>query len=205
MTLDSEPLVGQIPDTPAGRQLAWWVTEQARDGEGVTAADVDRYGPEFLRRVGWERGAGQLAETFRNNRARIGDLTKLDVESAQALMAQADALEMSGKLGDALAACRDAVQRAERTPNALAIALARLAAWRLAGSSNAPLPGELKAAIADLRNPELDLWVQYAGAIRAKRAGVAGSRQLFQDLATAAANRGYVTLSRRALALGDSP
>jgi hypothetical protein len=82
VSLDPVPLVRQIPDTPAGRQLAWWVTEQARDGESVTDADVDRYSPEFLRRVGWERGAAQLAETFRNNRARIGDLTKLDVESA---------------------------------------------------------------------------------------------------------------------------
>jgi glycine/D-amino acid oxidase-like deaminating enzyme len=45
----------------------------------------------------------------------------------------------------------------------------------------------------------------YAGAMRAKRAGVANSRRLFQDLATAAANRGYVTLSGRALALGDAP
>lgn len=82
MTEDPEPLVRQIPDTPAGRQLAWWVSEQARDGEGVSAADLDRYGPDFLRRAAWDRGAEQLAETFRNNRARIGTITKLDVESA---------------------------------------------------------------------------------------------------------------------------
>ena len=82
MSYDPEPLTRQIPDTPAGRQFAWWVTEQARDGEGVTAADLERYGEDFLRRVSWDRGAAQLAETFRNNRARVGTLTKLDVQSA---------------------------------------------------------------------------------------------------------------------------
>lgn len=82
MSNDPEPLTRQIPDTPAGRQLAWWVTEQARNGEGVSADDIDRYGQDFLRRVSWDRGAAQLAETFRNNRARVGTLTKLDIESA---------------------------------------------------------------------------------------------------------------------------
>ncbi len=133
------------------------------------------------------------------------DKANLDVESAQALMAQADALEMAGKPGDALAACREAVQRAARTPNQLAIALVRLAEWRLTTDSGAALPGGLKAEIATLRNPELDLWAQFASAMRAKRAGVASSRRLFQELTTAAANRGYITLSRRAQALGDAP
>jgi ATP/maltotriose-dependent transcriptional regulator MalT len=133
------------------------------------------------------------------------DKANLDIESVEALTAQADALEMSGKLGEALAACREAEQRAARTPNQLSMAFARLAQWRLSADSGAVLPAELKAKIASLRNPRLDLAALYAGAMRAKRAGVANSRRLFQELGSAAASRGYLTLSRRTLALGEAP
>jgi hypothetical protein len=133
------------------------------------------------------------------------DKANLDVESARAITALADALEMSGKLAEALAACREAEQRAARTPNQLSVAFAGLAAWRLAADPGAVLPAALKAKIASLRNPELNLAVAYAGAIRAKRARAANSRRLFEDLASAAASHGYVTLSRRALALGEAP
>jgi aryl-alcohol dehydrogenase-like predicted oxidoreductase len=112
---------------------------------------------------------------------------------------------MSGRLGEALAACREAEQRAARTPNQLSLAFARLAEWRLAADPGAVLPAELKARVASLRNPELDLAVAYAGAMRARRTHAANSRRLFEVLASAAANRGYVTLSRRALALGEAP
>jgi hypothetical protein len=92
VTEDPEPLIRQIPDTPAGRQLAWWATMQARDGEGVSAADVDRYGPEFLRRVSWDLDAARLAEIFHSDRARMGAVVKLDVESASDLSIVASAL-----------------------------------------------------------------------------------------------------------------
>lgn len=149
----------------------------------------------------------QFAEANEAAKKSAADFDKanLDVESAAALTAQADALEMSGKPGEALAACREAEQRAGRTPNQLSIAFARLAEWRLAGDPGAVLPAELRAEAASLRNPELDLAVAYAGAMRAKRARAANSPRLFDDLATAAANRGYVTLSRRAVGLREAP
>jgi hypothetical protein len=79
---DSEALVRQIPDTPAGRQLAWWATMQARDGEGVVAADLDRYGPAFRR---GDMTAERLAEIFRNDRARMGDMVELGLEQVSDL------------------------------------------------------------------------------------------------------------------------
>ena len=82
MTDDPDLLVRQIPDTPVGRQLAWWLTTQARDGEGVSAADLDRYGADFLRRVSWDLTVERLVEIFRSDRARLGAITKLDIESA---------------------------------------------------------------------------------------------------------------------------
>jgi DNA-binding winged helix-turn-helix (wHTH) protein/tetratricopeptide (TPR) repeat protein len=129
----------------------------------------------------------------------------LDVESAQALMVQADALEMLGRREEALAASLEAERSAARTPNKLPAAFARLAEWRFAPDSSAVLPPDLKATIASLRNPELDLAEKYARAMRARNAQTAASLPLFHDLADTAAKRGYVTLSRRALSLGNAP
>jgi hypothetical protein len=84
VSYDPAPLTRQIPDTPAGRQLAWWAMEQARDGEGVSAADWDRYGPAMLKRLSGELTAEKLAEIFRNDHflfERRHDF-KLDVREA---------------------------------------------------------------------------------------------------------------------------
>ncbi len=123
-----------------------------------------------------------------------------DPSAARALTLQADALELLGKRGEALAASHDAVERAARAPNRLASAFARLAQWRLAENAGAVMPAELQAAVAPLRNPELDLAALYARARRAKYAGLPNARRLFEELTSAASNRGYVTLSRRAQA-----
>ena len=82
MSYDPEPLIRQIPDTPAGRQLAWWATMQAQDGEGVTPADASRYSPEFLKRVSGEFTTDRLAEIFRNDGQRMGAFVELGIESA---------------------------------------------------------------------------------------------------------------------------
>ncbi|HEY1750920.1 MAG TPA: hypothetical protein VGG29_06635 [Caulobacteraceae bacterium] len=82
MSYDPEPLLRQIPDTPAGRQLAWWMTQHARDGEGVSLADWDRYGPAMLKRFGGEHTAETLAGIFRADHARMGDIVELSIGSA---------------------------------------------------------------------------------------------------------------------------
>ena len=81
MSYDPEPLTRQIPDTPAGRQLAWWATMQARDGEGVNLADWDRYGPTMLKRLNVEPTAETLAEIFRSDGVRFGEVVDLNIQS----------------------------------------------------------------------------------------------------------------------------
>ena len=83
MTNDPDPLIRQIPDTPAGRQLAWWAAMQACDGEGVSASDLDRYSPAFLQRVsGGALTLERLVEIFRNDRARMGDMVELSIDQS---------------------------------------------------------------------------------------------------------------------------
>jgi tetratricopeptide (TPR) repeat protein len=160
-----------------------------------------------LARAEWLLAGGKFEEANKAAKSASVAFSKanLDVESAQALTAQADALEMLGRRDEALASSLEAVQSAARTPNKLPLAFARLAEWRLAADSSAALPSDLKATIASLRNPELDLAEKYARAMRARNAQVATSLPLFHDLADAAAKRGYVTLSRRALSPGNVP
>ncbi|HEY1427759.1 MAG TPA: hypothetical protein VGF50_13895 [Caulobacteraceae bacterium] len=85
MSYDPEPQRRQIPDTPAGRQLAWWATLQARDGDGVTAADWERYGLAILGRFRGERTAESLAEIFRSDAGRMGAIVEFAIESASDL------------------------------------------------------------------------------------------------------------------------
>jgi tetratricopeptide (TPR) repeat protein len=151
------------------------------------------------------RGKFEEANTAAKSAAAAFARANLDVESAQALTAQADALEMLGRREEALAASLEAKRSAARTPNQLPSAFARLAEWRLAADSGAVLPPDLKAKIASLRNPELDLAEEFALAMQAKHAGLPNSRRLFHELATVAANRSYVTVSRRAVMLEDAP
>jgi hypothetical protein len=91
VTYDPEPLTRQLPDTPAGRQLAWWATLQARGGEGVSAADWERYGPAMRGRLNGEPTAETLAEIFRNDGVRFGEIVEFTIESAsdQAIVALA--------------------------------------------------------------------------------------------------------------------
>jgi len=150
---------------------------------------------------------GQFEEANKAAKSAAAAFAKanLDVESAQALTAQADALEMLGRRDEALAASLEAERCAALTPNQLPAAFARLAEWRLAADSGVVLPPDLKAKIASLRNPGLDLAEEFALAMRAKHAGLPNSRRLFHELANVAANRGYVTVSRRAVMLEDAP
>jgi tetratricopeptide (TPR) repeat protein len=208
------PTKGRLALTLALAELSSVVTAQGnlKRAESILAEATGPPVPEMVGTVELARAElflarSQFAEANEaaKKSAAAFDKANLDVESARAFTAQADALEMSGRLGEALAACREAEQRAARTPNQLSLAFARLAEWRLAADPGAVLPAELKARVASLRNPELDLAVAYAGAMRARRTHAANSRRLFEVLASAAANRGYVTLSRRALALGEAP
>lgn len=85
MSYDPEPLTRQIPDTPAGRQLAWWVTMLARDGDGALASDWDRHGPEIRARLIGEPSAEQLTHIMAVDSERIGGIVEFAIESASEL------------------------------------------------------------------------------------------------------------------------
>jgi hypothetical protein len=63
----------------------------------------------------------------------------------------------------------------------------------------------LQAKIARLSNPELKSTLDYARALRMKRAGGANYRVAAREIAAEAVKLGYVTLSRRAASLVEHP
>ena len=118
-----------------------------------------------------------------------------------ALVTEAHALEMMGRNSEALALCQEAERRAARVPNPVPVLRARLAVWSLSGETDSNLPTDLHAKVASLKNPELSLEEDFDRAMRAKRTGGHGAKQLFQNLANRARSLGYVTLSRRAASM----
>jgi len=125
----------------------------------------------------------------------------LGENSATALVAEADALEMLGRVADALAIAREAERRAAGSPDPVASTLARLASWRLSGGSDVSVPADLHAKVVSLKSPELALEEDFDHAMRAKRTGAPDASRLFDAVATKAASQGYLTLSRRARSL----
>jgi len=81
---DVPALVRQLPDTPAGRQLAWWLAMLADEGAGASAADWDRYAPELRARLGPLPTAEAMSAAWRANAARLGAPVELALESADA-------------------------------------------------------------------------------------------------------------------------
>jgi DNA-binding winged helix-turn-helix (wHTH) protein/tetratricopeptide (TPR) repeat protein len=132
--------------------------------------------------------------------AAFFDKAHLDDRATRAFTTAADAFEMSNRNADAVAACREGGKRAALTPNETANAAAEICSWRLSAASNA-FPADLQAKIAKLHNSELRLNLDYARALRSKRAGAPNSGELSKQLADAATKLGYVTLSARAAAL----
>jgi tetratricopeptide (TPR) repeat protein len=207
------PTNGRVPLTLSLAELSSILTARGdlKRAESLLAEASAGPIPELagsvaLARADFLLAGGQFEEanTVAKSAAAAFGKANLDVESAQALRAQADALEMLGRRDQARAAALEAERSAARTPNQLPAAFARLAEWRLGTDSAAVLPPDLKATIASLRNPELDLAEKYARAMRARNAGAADSPPLFHDLAGAAAKHGYMTLSRRALSLENA-
>jgi len=139
--------------------------------------------------------AGQAAAKA----AAAFDRAHLDGQSAIALVTAADALEMSHRDADAVAACREGELRAARTPDQFPIAVARLCTWRFSADTGSLR--DLQTLVAQAHNPEVQLIADYSRAVRAKRAGDRNYRVLSDTVSTAAGTLGYGTLSRRAASL----
>jgi len=153
--------------------------------------------------LGIAKGQFQNGAREAEKAAAAFDKAHLDDQSAQAFITAADALEMSGRTADAVGACREAEKRASLTPNEESVALAQVCTWRAGAAKGDAVPANLKAMIGKLRNPELKLDLDYARAVRAKRAGASNYRALCGEMADAAGRLGYITLARRAASLRE--
>jgi hypothetical protein len=71
-----------LPDTPAGRQLAWWIGMLNSEGEGAGPADWDRYAPALRERFGPLPDAEAQVAAWRGNAERIGKVTEAVVEAS---------------------------------------------------------------------------------------------------------------------------
>ena len=179
----------------AGKDLA-----ETGDGTGPeNAGAISLSRAELAIANGQFQAAAQAAQKA----AQAFDKAHLDDLATQAFVIAADALDMSGRPAEALAACTEAGKRAALTPNELAGAMALACSWRLSAGDSTAIPAQLQAKIGKLSNPELRFMVDYARVLRMQRAGVANDRSAAHELATEAAKLGYLTLSRRAGSLAE--
>jgi hypothetical protein len=77
----AKALTRHFPDTPAGRQLAWWLTMLIDQGETATPADWDRYEPELREALGPLQTPEAMREAWQNNAARFGEITEVVLEA----------------------------------------------------------------------------------------------------------------------------
>ncbi len=185
-------------------KLAEAEKDLAEAGDGTGPENV---GAITLSRAELAIANGQLQTAAQESAkaAQAFDKAHLDDLATQAFVTAADALDMSGRQAEALAACGEAGKRAGLTPNELAGAMALVCSWRLSTGESATIPAQLQAKIARLSNPELKSTLDYARALRMKRAGGANYRVAAREIAAEAVKLGYVTLSRRAASLVEHP
>lgn len=82
MSHKTETVTRALPDSPAGRQLAWWLTRLVEQGEGAEPCDWDRYAPALRERLAPLPTAEAMRDSWRNNAARFGEVEAVDVEQA---------------------------------------------------------------------------------------------------------------------------
>jgi DNA-binding winged helix-turn-helix (wHTH) protein/tetratricopeptide (TPR) repeat protein len=193
LAADSSILTARGDLQNAERRLADASVSNYPEGQG----DIELSRAELL------LAKGQFQQAADEAKRSAADFTNahLDENAAAALVTEAHALDMLGRNSDALRACQEAERRAVQAPSAFAITLARLTTWQLRGDADLNVPADLHANVVRMRNPELSLEEDFDRAVRAKRAGAPGASKLFRAFADQAANKGYVTLSRRARSL----
>jgi DNA-binding winged helix-turn-helix (wHTH) protein/tetratricopeptide (TPR) repeat protein/TolB-like protein len=180
-------------------------TAEKRLAETVASSAPEASGSVELARAELLLAQGQFQKAEQQAQRAAADFntTHLDEKLAEALVTEADALQMLGRNADALALCQEAGRRAARIPNPVPILSARLAVWSLTGDTDSSVPTDLHAKVVSLKNPELSLEENFDRAMRAKRIGAPNAKSLFDALAGQAASQGYLTLSRRAHSLAQ--
>ncbi len=181
------------------------VTAEKRLGETIAGPAPESQGSVELARAELLLAQEQFQKAAQQalSAAAAFNNAHLFEKSAQALVTEADALEMMGRNSDALALCQEAERRAARIPDPVPVLRARLAAWSLSGDADSNVPKDLRAKVVSLKNPELSLEEDFHRAMRAKRTGAPGAKSLLDALAGRAASQGYLTMSRRARSLAQ--
>lgn len=83
MSEKTEALRRQLPDTPAGRQLGWWLGMLADEGAGADPSEWDRYAPSMDAQVGPPAPTAEAAQAmWRGNAARFGEPTVITIDQA---------------------------------------------------------------------------------------------------------------------------
>ena len=85
MSTQADAIVGELPDTPAGRRAAWWLRTWIDDGEGVTLADLERFTPGARDRFGPLQTDEAVREAWRAEAARVGAIVGVALRSSDAL------------------------------------------------------------------------------------------------------------------------
>ncbi len=73
-------ILSDVPDSPAGRQMKWYLGMLRSAGEGSSTADRDRYTPEIVQRMGVVVNDDQERENWRGFAQRMGQISELSVE-----------------------------------------------------------------------------------------------------------------------------
>jgi len=82
MPRDTDPPLPVIPDSPAGRQLRWYLEVLVSQGEAASAADHERYAPNLAKRMGRAGTDEQARRNFRGFADRVGEITQITIPSA---------------------------------------------------------------------------------------------------------------------------
>src|SRR5262249_55242820 len=75
-------LVAMTPDSPAGRQLRWYLGVLSSQGEAASAADHERYAPQLAKRMGRADTDEEGRRDFRSWAERVGEITDVTIRSA---------------------------------------------------------------------------------------------------------------------------
>lgn len=74
-----------LPQTPAGAWLAWWIGALNRGGEGVQPADWDRYATAVKARFTEPMTTETMQRNLQANLGRIGEITAVTIELSEPL------------------------------------------------------------------------------------------------------------------------
>jgi GNAT superfamily N-acetyltransferase len=75
-------LLRDIPDSPAGRQLGWYLAMLITGGEAASPEDRERYAPEYAARSGLARTTERMRDAWRAASALYGEFIEVAVETA---------------------------------------------------------------------------------------------------------------------------